>query len=270
MKYIQILIAILLLVLTGAPSPAQSLQIPDPPVPARLAVDYAGILTAQQTGYLERKLVAFNDTTSTQILLVITPSLNGLTKEEFADRLAEKWGVGQKGKNNGMVILIKPKTASEKGEVRISVGYGLEGAVPDAIGKRIVENEMIPRFKENDYFTGINNAVDVLFALTAGEYTAEEYASKSKGGKFSWLPVLFIFLAFYLLFRRNKSRHNHVSSAGIPWWTLLWMGSMMGSGKQGGSWGDFSGGGGFGGGGGGSFGGFGGGSFGGGGAGGSW
>lgn len=244
-------------------------QIPDPPNPPRLVVDYTGTLEKNQVQRLEQALVAFNDSTSTQILVVLVPSLNGLTKEEFADQLGEKWGVGQKGKNNGIVVLVKPKSDREKGEARISVGYGLEGAVPDAIANRIVDNEMIPHFKNNDYFSGLVGGVKILMSLTVGEYTAEDYAKGSGKGNYGFLIILLIFAFFFIFFRNKKSRYYSAGRTDIPWWIL--MGSMMNSGRHSGSWGDFkSGSGGFGGGGGGGFGGFGGGSFGGGGAGGSW
>lgn len=258
---------LLLIALTGLTQ-----QIPDPPDPPRLVVDFTGTLDKNQADRLEQMLVAFNDTTSTQILVVMVPSLNGLTKEEFADQLGEKWGVGQKGKNNGIVILVKPKADRERGEARISVGYGLEGAVPDAIANQIVDNEMIPHFKNNDYYSGLVAAVKILMSITAGEYTAEDYAKSTGKGNFSWLILLLILAFFFIFFRNNKSRYYSAGRNDIPWW--IFMGSMMNSGRHSGSWGDFKSGsgnfGGWGGGGGGGFGGFGGGSFGGGGAGGSW
>ena len=107
-----------------------SQEIPEPMSPPRLVNDFAGILNSGEIRHLEQKLVNFDDSSSSQILVVTVKSLNGLTKEEFADRLGEKWGVGQKGKNNGVVVLIKPKYGNEKGQARISVGYGLEGAIP--------------------------------------------------------------------------------------------------------------------------------------------
>jgi uncharacterized protein len=266
-KIISLLIPIFLL----ACLTAISQDIPDPMSPPRLVNDFAGILNAGQARHLEQKLVNFDDSTSSQILVVIVKSLNGLTKEEFADQIGEKWGAGQKGKNNGVVVLVKPKYGNDDGKVRISVGYGLEGAIPDAIGKRIVENEMIPYFKAGDYFTGIDKATTTLISLAKGEYTADQYKKKTQGGAAGFLIPIIIIILIILFMRKNSGNHYTTGSKGTSFWTALWLASMMGNRGHSGSWGDFrSGGGSFGGGGGGGFGGFGGGSFGGGGAGGSW
>jgi uncharacterized protein len=246
-------------------------DIPEPMSPPRLVNDFAGILTPNQVQHLERKLVTFNDSTSTQIVIVLVKSLNGLTKEEFADRIGQSWGVGQKGKNNGIVILVKPKYGNDKGQARISTGYGVEGAVTDALGRRILEFDMLPYFKQNDYFTGLDKATNTIIELTRGEYTAEDYVKGTKGNKWGVLIPIIIIIIIILFMGNNSGKHYTTGSKGTSIWTALWLASMMGNRGGGGSWGDFrSGGGSFGGGGGGGFGGFGGGSFGGGGAGGSW
>jgi len=246
-------------------------DIPDPMSPPRLVNDFAGILSENQFRRLEQKLVKFDDSSSSQIVVIIVKTLNGLTKEEYADRVGEKWGVGQKGKNNGIVVLVKPKYGNDGGQARISVAYGLEGAIPDATTKRIVENEMIPYFKTGDYFTGIDKATNTLISLAKGEFTSDQYKKKSGGSPAGILIPIIIIIIIILFMRRNSGNHYTTGSKGTSIWTALWLASMMGNRGGGGSWGDFrSGGGSFGGGGGGGFGGFGGGSFGGGGAGGSW
>lgn len=251
---------------------AGSAQVPERPDPQRLVNDLAGILSKEEQAALEETLVVFDRETSTQIVVVTVSSLSGYDRADFAFRLGESWGVGQKGRNNGIVVLVKPKTERESGQVYIAVGYGLEGVIPDAVANRqIVQNEMIPRFKENNYYEGITNGVKVIMDLSRGEYTAEEYSgSGGSPGVGLGIIVLMIFFVFVLL--PVLTRKNRVYSTGnrdLPLWILL---SMMNSGKShGGSWTDFSSGrGSFGGGGSGGFGGFGGGSFGGGGAGGSW
>jgi uncharacterized protein len=244
-------------------------DIPEPMSPPRLVNDYAGILNENQVRHLEQKLVRFNDSSSTQIVVVLVKSLNGLTKEEFADQLGKKWGVGQKGKNNGIVVLVKPKYRNEDGKARISVAYGLEGVIPDAIAKRIVDNEMVPYFKAEDYFTGIDKATNTLISLAKGEFTADQYKKNTKGNPFGMLVPIIIIIIIIIFMRGNSGNHYSTGSKGSSIWTALFLASMLGNRGGGGSWGDFrSGGGSFGGGGG--FGGFGGGSFGGGGAGGSW
>jgi uncharacterized protein len=235
-------------------------DIPKRPVPPRLVNDYTGILSKSEINKLERKLVSFNDTTSNQIVIVLISSFNGMDKAEFADRIGEKWGVGQKDFDNGVVVLIKPKTLRSKGEVCIATGYGLEGAIPDAITKRIVEYEMIPSFKQNDYYTGLDKGTNVLMDLASGEFSAKEYASKTGSSRIGYfLPFIFI-LIFYFLIMRSSRRSRSVGKS-LPFWTALWLGSTIGNSRtHSGSWSNFSSGGG----------GFGGGGFGGGGAGGSW
>jgi uncharacterized protein len=263
-----------LIIIVGAlllPVMLPSQDIPSPPDPPRLVNDYAGILSQQEKNYLEQRLVAFDDTTSTQIAVVIVSSLNGLSKEEFADRIGEEWGVGRQGKDNGVVVLIKPKTAREKGEARISVAYGLEDVIPDAVANRIVDNVMIPYFKENQYYKGIEQGTILIMGLSAGKFTADEVRELNPGGNGlrSLVPILVIFIIFYLIFRSRSGRYYTAGGRGSGLLTGLILGSMLSRGGGSGSWSDFrSGGGSFGGGGG--FGGFGGGSFGGGGAGGSW
>lgn len=252
-------------------------DIPSRPVPPRLVNDLAGVLSDSEVQQLESKLVAFNDSTSTQLVVVTVKSLNGYDKNEFAYRIGQSWGVGQKGKNNGAVILVKPKYQGEGGQVAIQTGYGVEGAIPDALAKRIVENEMIPRFGEGNYYQGINAATSTMISLLKGEFTAEQYKQRAKknSGPAGIFIAMVILVIVFVLIRGSRSGPHSVGRS-IPFWTALWMLGSMGGGSRG-SWNNFSsgsggfggGGGGFGGGGGG-FGGFGGGSFGGGGAGGSW
>ena len=236
--------------------------------PPRIVNDYTNFLSQKENAYLENKLVKFNNETSTQIAIVIVKSLNGYDKSDYAARLGEKWGVGQKGSNNGLLILIKPKYAREKGEVFIATGYGLEGAVPDAVAKRIVEREIIPNFKNGLYFKGLNSAVDRIIELTKGEYTSNEYMKKNTEGAGSvigFFMLFFIIIIFSIIGKFRRARHYSLGH-NIPLWTALWLASSS-SHSSGSSWNSFSSGSGsFGGG----FGGFGGGGFGGGGAGGSW
>ncbi|MBL7968016.1 MAG: TPM domain-containing protein [Prolixibacteraceae bacterium] len=247
-------------------------DIPERPNPPRLVNDLADVLTDQEEQQLESELVQFDRSTTTQITIVTVPSLNGYDKSDFTFRLGEKWGVGQKDKNNGIVIVFKPKIGNEKGQVFIAIGYGLEGIIPDAIANReVVNKEMIPRFKENDIFGGLYAGTKVLMGLAAQEFTAQEYQEKAGGSEKSGGGAFFIvILAIIILisiFRGGRGGHYNSRGSSLPFWIAM---GLLNSGSGRGSFGGFSGGsGGFGGGGGG-FGGFGGGSFGGGGAGGSW
>ncbi len=243
-----------------------SQDIPDKPVPPRLVNDLAGMLKPEDVNILERKLDAFNDSTSTQIAIVIVPTLNGYDKADYAQHLAEKWGIGQKGLNNGVLILVKPKTSDSKGEVQIAPGYGLEGVIPDITCGEIVDYEILPAFRAGNYFTGLNDATNTIMSLARGEFSAADFGKLVKKNRKDGTGLIFVIIMVIVIFIISRgsggSNNKHISTGGLPFWMLM---GMMGSGRgQSGSWGGFSGGGG------GGFGGFGGGSFGGGGAGGSW
>jgi uncharacterized protein len=261
---------ILLLMLTGFALQAQ--EVPPRPQPPRLVNDLAGLLTREQVDALENKLVAFNDTTSNQIAIVIMKDLGGYEPSDMAYRIGEEWGVGQKAFDNGIVVLLVPKQGNQKGDVWIATGYGLEGAIPDAACNRITDREMIPRFRSNDYYGGLEAGTSVLMSLAAKEYSYRDYMKKTSGGGGYLLPLLFIIIVVVFMIRRKRNYYAAGSSS-LPFWASMLLMSQMNRNRDKGSWGNFSSGsghfGGFGGSGGG-FGGFGGGSFGGGGAGGSW
>lgn len=240
-------------------------QIPERPNPPRLVNDFAKVLSATENQQMESSLERFARETSTQIVVVTVADLEGNAPGDFAFKLGEKWGVGQKGENNGIVILLKPKQGNSKGEVFIATGYGLEGVLPDAVVHgTIVDNEMIPYFKEDNYYKGLSSGIKVVMELTKGEYTAAQYQenyAKQKGGA---IPGIIVFVLFFIIFPILRGRRRRFYSPGksLPFWMAL--GMMSGSHRSGGgSFGNFSSGSG-------GFGGFGGGSFGGGGAGGSW
>lgn len=238
-------------------------QIPDRPNPPRLVNDFAGVLSETEVIQLENELVQFANSTSTQIVIVTVADLDDNDPSSFAFELGEKWGVGQKGKDNGIVVLVKPKTGNSRGQVFVAPGYGLEGVLPDAvINSTVVDYEMIPRFKENDYFGGISAGVKVIMDITRGEYTADQYQQKTASGKEGgFIPAIVIFMLVFIFIMRGRRNRFYSPGKSLPFW--LAMGMLSGSNRSGGSFGNFSSGSG-------GFGGFGGGSFGGGGAGGSW
>lgn len=253
--------------------PLLASDIPQRPNPPRLVNDLAGILTPGERSTLEYKLRYFNDTTSDQIVVLTVNSLNGLQPYEFATEVGQKWGVGQKKFDNGVVILIKPKQGSSLGRAFIATGYGLEGAIPDATCENIVQNEMIPSFRKGNYYAGINKAVDVVMKLASGEISAKGYNKMhQKSVPYASAVPVIVFVLIWFLMRASNAHSYSVGNRGTSFWTALFLGSLLGGGWNRGHWNDFSGGSGFGGGGGfgGGFGGFGGGGFGGGGAGGSW
>src|SRR5699024_8396783 len=126
-------------------SQAHSDCIPERPNPPRLVNDLAQILTSQQNKALEYQLVQFARNTSNQIVVVTVDSICG-DMALFTYQIGQNWGVGNQKFDNGVVIMIKPKKEHALGKAFIAVGYGLEGALPDAIAKQIVENEMLPSF----------------------------------------------------------------------------------------------------------------------------
>lgn len=247
--------------------------IPTRPEPPRLVNDFAGLFSRQQAAALENILTAFDDSTSNQITVVTVTDLEGYTPSEYATRIGLDWGVGADRYDNGIVMLVKPKTADSRGQVNISVGYGLEGAIPDVYAKRIIDNEMIPRFAENDYFSGVYAGCAVLMKLASGEISdpREAQSDDSAGGIMAFVFILiFIFMLVFVSSINGKGGRNNRSNGGGSGPDLLDMiiiGNLLGSGHGSGRSSGGFGGGGFSGGG---FGGFGGGSFGGGGASGSW
>lgn len=245
--------------------------VPSKPVPARLVNDYSGILTSAQSAALERRCEDFANSTSNQIAIVILPTFYGMDKADLAYRIGRSWGVGQSKFNNGVVILVKPKTGGETGEVFIAVGTGLEPVLTDALMRRVIELRLIPAFKAVDYYHGIDDALNIIFPVAAGEISTDEFAPDEDEGLIWLIPffLFIIFLAVAVCIDRNKHGGNNMGSGGNRGIedaaAAVFLSSILGGGRHGGSGG--FGGGGFGGGG---FGGFGGGGFSGGGAGGSW
>jgi uncharacterized protein len=241
----------------------------------KLVYDEANVLSPEEESNLEKRLVAFADSTSNQITVVIVVDLCGMDKSQFAIELGESWGVGQSKEDNGVVFLVKPKTSDSKGEIFIAVGRGLEGAIPDITAKQITDNECIPYFKKNAYFEGISRGTEVLMELARGEYNSDEYAakhtrSKKKGG--AGIAIIALLIIGLVGFMKASQAKRYAQTNQISFWAA-WALINAASRSHRGYYSNFSSGrGGFGGfgGGGSSFGGFGGGGFGGGGAGGSW
>lgn len=256
----------LLLFFTLLLSAATAQDLPEPMSPPRLVNDFAGVLSDQENSMLEQKLRAYHDSTSTQIAVVIVQDLGGYEVVDYAVRLGEKWGVGQQGGDNGIVVLV----SIDDRKAAIVTGYGMEGAVTDAATRRIRENQMNPNFREGNFYEGLDEATTTIIKLASGEFTAEDLEPKGQGAGYFALIFVFIVVGIIILAAVNSKKKNHIGKKGLGFWTALWLLSNMGGGgrnRGGGSgWG-----GGFGGGSsGGGFGGFGGGSFGGGGSGGSW
>lgn len=228
--------------------------VPKKPNPPRLVNDFTNTLTGEQREALENKLVAYDNSTSNQIAIVIIPTLGDYTDEQVGLEIIRTWGVGNKDKNNGIVVLI----AKDDHKIRIEVGYGLEGAIPDVTAKSIIDNEIAPNFKAGNYYRGLDEATDAIIKAAAGEYKAPEGYNKRKKG----IGISTIFFLIIIIFGILGSIGRRGGGSGLGGFGTGWIiGSMMSGGGSGGGW---SGGGG------GGFGGFGGGGGGGGGASGGW
>ena len=241
-----------------------------PPKSPTLVTDFTNTLSVGDKQQLESKLVAFNDSTTTQIAVVIMKSVGEYDINDYAQKLGRAWGIGTKGKNNGVLVLV----ALDDHKVSIQTGYGAEGAVPDADTHTIIENDIVPRFKQNDYYGGLNVATDDLMKLMKGEYKAPAKAKGQDdggGGGSIWIFLVIVVIIIIAIFRGRGGNGGQIyggRGGASPFWWFLG-GALLGRGS--GGWGGFSGGGGGdSGGGGGGFGGFGGGDFGGGGSSGSW
>ncbi|MBS9523510.1 TPM domain-containing protein [Litoribacter ruber] len=248
-------------------------DFPPVPSPPRLVNDFAEVLSSSERNRLEQKLVAYADSTSNQVSIVLIKSIGPYDISDYTFQLGDRWGIGTKEKENGVLIL----AAMEDRKVFIATGYGLEGAIPDVMARRIVDQVIVPNFRMEGYYQGLDKATDMIIKLAAGEYQADRAQRQGNSGGAIFFFLFFLFLFVILPMIRNKSdNNNHMGGrgGGVDVFTTLMLMNMLGGGRSRGKYGDFSsgrgsfGGGSFGGGGG--FGGFGGGSFGGGGAGGSW
>lgn len=220
-----------------------------PPKPAAYFNDYAGLIPTSTAHQINTQLEQFERDTSNQIVVAIFRRLPGRAEvADYSVRTAQSWAVGQQGRNNGAVLFL----FQESRDVRIVTGYGLEGALPDALCKRIVEDEIIPRFRQGDFAAGLTAGVNAMIAAAKGEYKGTGRTAGDRATRNQPPPVviiIFIILAIVFSLFRNR-RHTVYGRRGriTPWI------STDGGGWSGGG-GGFSGGGG---------------SFGGGGAGGKW
>lgn len=190
-------------------------EVPDALKPTnRLVNDYSGILSAEERINLESRLVAFNDSTSNQIVVIITPTLYDHEIMELATSLGNVWGVGQKKLRNGLVILIKSKTDDEPyGDVALAPGYGLEGALPDAFCKHIIDDQMIDPLSEGNYYQALTQALDVIEPVCRGEYSFAKYQederAENRAALFTFLGMMILIIVIFVLADRYNKKHPH-------------------------------------------------------------
>ncbi|MFY8167139.1 MAG: TPM domain-containing protein [Sediminibacterium sp.] len=232
--------------------------LPKPATP-QLVTDIAGVLSPEQKQALENKLVAIDDSSSNQIAVVILPTLDGNPIEEYATKLFREWGIGNTKTNNGILLLI----AVQDKKIRIEVGYGLEGAIPDITAINIIDNDLKPAFREGAYYEGIDKATDNIAKAAVGEYQVKRVKkTKSKGN--GALLAIIIAVIFLVLKGGGGRGGSNIGGRGVSNVAegLFWASLLSGGGGSSRNDSGFGGGGGFGG--------FGGGSSGGGGASGGW
>jgi uncharacterized protein len=164
--------------------------------------DYAGMMSSETRLKIENELKAFEQSDSTQIIILTIPSLEGEVLEQFSIKVAEAWKVGQKGKDNGAILLV----SKEDRKTRIEVGRGLEGKLTDLMAGRIVNFVINPRFKRNDFDGGFIAATQALVDATRGEFKVDERQAPTRKKRGSSLPALFIFGAIALLTLGRISR----------------------------------------------------------------
>jgi uncharacterized protein len=247
-------IAVLLaaLLLAGGPLAAAETI---PPAPARYFNDYAHVVSAPVAGQLNSQLEQFERDSSSQVRVAIYPKMQSDSSiEDYTARVAQAWGIGQQKTSNGAVLFV----FTQDHKMYLQVGYGLEGTLPDALCRRIISDEIAPRFKAGDFDGGMRYGVGSILAATRGEYhgTGRTTYESQHGGNNGWIPLIFIFVFILITLLNARRRTVYGGSGRSNGW---YFGGFGGGSSGGGGW---SGGGGFSSGGGGSFGG--------GGAGGSW
>jgi uncharacterized protein len=256
----RILLFLVLLFGLAAPAAAQKF----PPLTGRV-VDTAGLMSPAQQQALTQKLANLEQASSRQLVVATVPDLQGYPLEDYGYKLGRAWGIGQKGANNGVILLV----AKNDRKVRIEVGYGLEPILPDVFNQSVIDEKIVPAFKNGDYPGGINAGVDALIEqLQAPPEAAEKRAmaagqkvhrAHGQSGSFVPLIIWWVILFFIILplLRKRRKTYGRRHGGGV----FVWGPTIGGWASGGGGWGSGGGGGGFSGGGG---------SFGGGGASGSW
>jgi len=211
-----------------------------PPLTGRV-VDAANLLKSEERAALDAKLKAHEDKTSDQVVVATVPSLEGYEVEDYANRLFRQWQLGQKDKNNGVLLLVAPKER----KVRIEVGYGLEGALTDALSKVIITTAVAPQFQKGDFAGGIDAGVDAILSILTGD--AEEWQRRAQvreddSGSFDPFVAIFVMVILFIvvssIIRDARGRPLRRGRGGGPW-------IIPTGGWSGGSGGGWSGGGGF-------------------------
>lgn len=258
---------VLLFLCCGLPLFAQ-FEIPEKPAEETSVYDYVSLLNTVEKSNLEQKLIRYADSTSTQIVVAIISSTEGENINFLGANWAQEWGIGQADKDNGILILL----ARDDRRIGINTGYGVEEFLTDALSKRIIDNVIIPEFRNGDYYGGLDKGADAIFAVLQGEFK-EERSFNDGPSRFPFeifLPFIIFVILMIIFASRNRGGRGGRGGRkkGLDLWDIIILSNMGRGGYRGSSGGGSWGGGSFGGG--GFSGGFGGGGFGGGGASGGW
>lgn len=242
---------------------AQGFEVPKIPEKQTSVYDYANLLSDSEKSRLEEKLIKYSDTTSTQIVLAIIDSTKGEEIGYLATNWAHKWGIGQKTKDNGVFILL----AKDDKKITIRSGYGTEHLLTDYVSRQIIEYNIIPYFKQGNYYAGLDSGINSIFKVLQGEYKGERKQSKDDFDP-SFIIFIIILVIFFIIisrgnrggrgggrkYRRSDSTRGIfdtiiLSNSGRGGFGSGGFGSSSGGGFSGGGFGGGFGGGGFGGGG---------------------
>jgi len=205
--------------LAVAIAPAAEGLAPIPPLTARVT-DLTGTLDATQRAQLENRLAALEREKGAQLVIVLVPSVQPESIEAYGIRLAEAWRIGRQGVDDGVIILV----AKNDRAVRIEVGYGLEGAIPDALAKRIIEERIVPRFREGDFYGGLSAGVDALARLIRGETLlppAKRTAPEPQ--RIEWHPLLFLVIFAGAFLRRLLGLLGALLASTLAGYLAWWM-----------------------------------------------
>lgn len=245
-------------------------NLPEQPNPPRLVTDFTMTLSQSELAKLEQKLRAYEDSTSSQLAIVIVKDIGTYEMNQYATELALKWGIGTKDKDNGILLLWS--TGNRK--IYIATGYGMQEKVPDIIAKRIINNVIVPNFRSGYYYEGLDQATNEIMSRMSGQYTNPNQGLQQQEEDFPLglmlMMLLMVLIILYIINKnkgngpfndRRRQRYGNGGGGFYPPWIITHSGgSSWGGGDSGNDWG----------GGGSDFGGFGGGDFGGGGAGGDY
>jgi len=242
----RVLIAALVLLTAGVVS-----ALAEPPIPALTGrvVDQAGILDRTTADAITSQLAAFESSTGDQVVVVTLPDLKGYPIEDWGLALGRGWGIGQKGKNNGVLLIVAPNDR----ELRIEVGYGLEGDIPDATANSIIQQEIIPYFKRGDMPGGVRAGVNAILASLGGTYVPVKplKVSQASAGSGFWqvVPKFVVFALIFVFFvltnlhqRYDPQRRRNTWYVDTSGWSSGGGGRSSGGGFSGGG-GSFGGGG---------------------------